>query len=105
MISLKGLLSEKEEKSPITEQPIGSYARYIKIALDRINQLVSNGALNKFTEAGDLIQIQTMLAQVEKAIEANDSDSNNNGFPDETEQDPELARSIRGYGQGRYQGD
>lgn len=105
MINLKDLLNADSSKKPIMEQPIGSYARYVKIALDRINQLVSNGALNKFTEAGDLIQIQTMLAQVEKAIEANDSDSNNNGFPDETEQDPELARSIRGYGQGRYQGD
>jgi hypothetical protein len=105
MINLKDLLNVESSKKPIMEQPIGSYARYIKIALERINQLVINGALNKFTEAGDLIEIQTMLAQVEKAIKSNDSDNNNNGFPDETEQNPELARDIRGYGQGRYQGD
>ena len=34
-----------------------------------------------------------------------DSDSNNNGYPDETESDIEAARAARGYGQGRYQGD
>lgn len=104
MINLKNLL-KKESKQTITEQPIGSYMRYVKVGLDRINKLVSEGALDKFTDAGKLIEIQTMLARVEKAIAASDSDSNNNGFPDQTEQNPELARDIRGYGQGRYQGD
>ena len=104
MINLKDLL-KKESKQTITEQPIGSYMRYVKVGLDRINKLVSEGALDKFTDAGKLIEIQTMLVRVEKAIAAQDSDNNNNGFPDETEQNPELARDIRGYGQGRYQGD
>ena len=36
---------------------------------------------------------------------SNDSDSNNNGYPDKTESDIEAARAARGYGQGRYQGD
>ena len=104
MINLKSLL-KKESKQVVTEQPIGSYMRYIKVGLDRINKLVNGGALDKFTDAKKLIEIQTMLLDVEKAIEATDSDSNNNGFPDATEQNPELARDIRGYGQGRYQGD
>ena len=104
MINLKNLL-KKESKQTITEQPIGSYMRYVKVGLDRINKLVSEGALDKFTDAGKLIEIQTMLVRVEKAIESADGDSNNNGFPDQTEQNPELARDIRGYGQGRYQGD
>lgn len=36
-----------------------------------------------------------------------DSDSNNNGFPDETESniDIDARRANMGYGQGRYQGD
>ena len=105
MINLKDLLAKENAKKTITEQPVGSYARYVKIGLDRINQLVQTGALDKFTEATDLIKIQTMLLQIEKAIAGTDSDSNNNGFPDETELDPELARSARGYGQGKYQGD
>ncbi len=104
MINLKDLL-KKESKQTITEQPIGSYIRYVKVGLDRINQLVSEGALDKFTDAGKLIEIQTMLVRIEKAIADQDLDNNNNGFPDETEQNPELARDIRGYGQGRYQGD
>jgi len=105
MINLKDLLAKKKTKKTITEQPVGSYVRYVKIGLDRINQLVQNGALDKFTESGDLIKLQTMLLQIEKAIAAQDSDNNNNGFPDETEQNPELARDIRGYGQRPYHGD
>ena len=162
MIKLKDLL-KKESKQTVTEQPIGSYMRYVTIVLNRINQLVNRkaldkitdasktieiqkmlaqvektivdtnsdrnnnvspdatvsiedsldrinklvigGALNKFTDAGKLIEIQIMLTQVEKAIEGTDGDTNNNGYPDATERNPELARAIRGYGQGRYQGD
>jgi len=40
-----------------------------------------------------------------KSTASTDSDSNNNGYPDETESDREAARAARGYGQGRYQGD
>ena len=34
MINLKNLL-KKESKQTITEQPIGSYMRYVKVGLDR----------------------------------------------------------------------
>jgi len=113
MINLKDLLANKTAKKTITEQPIGAYARYVKDELGVLTQLIQNGALNKITDSSKLMQIQTMLKQVQNAIAdaagpaitSADSDSNNNGFPDKTEQNPELERDIRGYGQGNYQGD
>ena len=116
MINLKKLLANETAKKTITEQSIGGYINMVKNELGQINQKVQAGALNKFTEAIPLLRLQTMLQQVNNAIASGkvpeiakpastDLDSNNNGYPDKGEQNPELERDLRGYGQGKYQGD
>jgi len=123
MINLKHLLTNKTAKKTITEESIGGSINLVRNELGTLTQLINN-RLNKITDSikrGEiqtmlsikLTQIQTMLKEVQHEIEAaagpaitsTDSDSNNNGYPDQTESDIEAARAVRGYGQGRFQGD
>ena len=57
--------------------------------------------------AAEQFEIQKAVFDILKGVSSTptDSDSNNNGYPDQSESDIEAARAARGYGQGRYQGD
>ena len=69
MINLKSLLF-KESKQPITEQPVGQYARYVRTAIDRLHKAIhvaNPGPLDGLS-AEQLIEIQTKLAEVENMI-------------------------------------
>ena len=57
--------------------------------------------------AAEQFEIQKAVFDILKgtSTSSNDSDSNNNGYPDQTESDIEARRANMGYGQGGYQGD
>jgi len=126
MINLKHLLTNKTAKKTITEESIGGSINLVRNELGVLTQLINN-RLNKITDSikkGEiqtmlsikLTQIQTMVKEVQHAFKAAadaadpanaaDADSNNNGFPDETESDIAARRANMGYGPGNYyQGD
>ena len=66
--------------------------------------LRSNLSQLTYAEQLELHKEVIKILQGDKSM-STDSDSNNNGYPDETETDIEARRANMGYGQGRYQGD